>query len=633
MDTYFLNKIFPFFGGNRIVSGSNSIRLIVGEGESIILSEPLAVDWNQATSVAIEDENTIWVGTIDRGLFRVSTLDPTAEDLQYIDIDRWNQFGSSPDKVSWAHVVTLDGQLYVISNEGIFSYNDDKNVFYHRDNLGDDLGQDGYRIVTYKEGESALWVLFPDGDEGHYRLKRLEKFGRKLREKEYLVPNLRLFDIPTDLVVNVSEGKVMISGKDVLLAKYFEDPMRAASPVISSVKSDSEIITKGIQEPFSQINFSLSSPEGIFGNIDYRWRLSGSSWSNFADVPVIEIKEISNGDILEFQARNSNGSISYPIQYSAKIVPASVPFWRSPIMITQYVIFAGVIVFALMNIYRQPIIKKLKAERIQHANEVARLESKVVESEKTSTVAQKAGTANLRVAVHGYKNLVFSGLNHIKAASKDKNISLQAQASLAALKLIFRKIDVNFQGAFQLDDLEAGTIDLEPEIFDLIPFSSRMLECFRAQVLENKIDYTWDFEGFENVEVTGLYGDQAMLERIMFNLIANALKHSTEGHASAVVRVVPKTHVRADGIIELQIAVEDNGIGVPEGYEEKIFQKFYRLAKGGSGIGLYVSRLMAESMGGKLRYVQNENQGAVFVLTIPFAPPDQMTVNENRTNI
>ncbi len=74
---------------------------------------------------------------------------------------------------------------------------------------------------------------------------------------------------------------------------------------------------------------------------------------------------------------------------------------------------------------------------------------------------------------------------------------------------------------------------------------------------------------------------------------------------------------------KVNITVTDTGIGVEKGLEEKIFNKFTRLGNAekvdpnGIGIGLYISRKIAEKHGGELTFRHNEPSGAIFTLSIP----------------
>jgi two-component system, OmpR family, sensor histidine kinase KdpD len=113
-------------------------------------------------------------------------------------------------------------------------------------------------------------------------------------------------------------------------------------------------------------------------------------------------------------------------------------------------------------------------------------------------------------------------------------------------------------------------------------------------------------------------GDAALLEQVLFNLLDNARKYGGSGQPVSIF-------ARADGAAAL-IAVTDLGKGIPEADLEKIFDKFYRRAKGdgrpaGTGLGLSVARGLMAAMGGSIKAESPaiRKRGTRFVLRLPMA--------------
>jgi two-component system sensor histidine kinase KdpD len=102
------------------------------------------------------------------------------------------------------------------------------------------------------------------------------------------------------------------------------------------------------------------------------------------------------------------------------------------------------------------------------------------------------------------------------------------------------------------------------------------------------------------------------LEQILVNLLSNAIRHSPE---AAVVGVSVK-HVSGTACF----AVTDHGPGVPMELRERIFEPFERFDPHsglGTGLGLPVSRRLAEALGGTLTVEETAGGGATFILKIP----------------
>jgi signal transduction histidine kinase len=99
------------------------------------------------------------------------------------------------------------------------------------------------------------------------------------------------------------------------------------------------------------------------------------------------------------------------------------------------------------------------------------------------------------------------------------------------------------------------------------------------------------------------------------NLIDNAVKYSPNGG-----RIELRLE-RSNGYV--QIAVKDEGLGIPPAEQDHIFEKFYRLdpdmarGVGGTGLGLYICRELAERMGGRVRVTSLPGAGSTFFFELP----------------
>jgi hypothetical protein len=103
------------------------------------------------------------------------------------------------------------------------------------------------------------------------------------------------------------------------------------------------------------------------------------------------------------------------------------------------------------------------------------------------------------------------------------------------------------------------------------------------------------------------------------NLVGNAIKYTQKGNITVKL-------IRTD--VNAKVMVEDTGVGIAPEDQKKLFQKFKQLGdrvyeKGvlsGTGMGLYISRLLAEAMGGRV-YLERSvpGEGSVFVLELPWS--------------
>ncbi len=121
-------------------------------------------------------------------------------------------------------------------------------------------------------------------------------------------------------------------------------------------------------------------------------------------------------------------------------------------------------------------------------------------------------------------------------------------------------------------------------------------------------------------EVTG---DGRQLVDAVANLVANAIAYSHEG---ARVAVTARSREQ-DGDPAVEIAVSDNGIGIPADEQELVYDRFYRVdshrsrASGGTGLGLSIVRLVTEAHGGSVTLWSRVGQGSTFTITLPARAP------------
>lgn len=107
-----------------------------------------------------------------------------------------------------------------------------------------------------------------------------------------------------------------------------------------------------------------------------------------------------------------------------------------------------------------------------------------------------------------------------------------------------------------------------------------------------------------------------LFRHVVANLVSNAAKYTPAGGAIAV-------RVSDDGS-GARLEVQDSGIGIPKAAQPRLFEKFYRadnvhaLDTEGTGLGLYLARLIVEHFGGRLRFESEEGRGSTFVVTLPY---------------
>ena len=119
------------------------------------------------------------------------------------------------------------------------------------------------------------------------------------------------------------------------------------------------------------------------------------------------------------------------------------------------------------------------------------------------------------------------------------------------------------------------------------------------------------------IEPASVIGDRAQLTVALHNLIENAITYSPEGTRVSI------TATNRDGIVELSVA--DQGIGIPDNEQDRIFERFYRVdparsrATGGTGLGLSIVKHVALNHGGDVKVWSKPGVGSTFSLLLPIS--------------
>lgn len=186
---------------------------------------------------------------------------------------------------------------------------------------------------------------------------------------------------------------------------------------------------------------------------------------------------------------------------------------------------------------------------------------------------------------------------------------------------IFRRAGSNLlnliNDILDLSKVEAGHLELESIDFDLNEVLDKAVEILAMRANEKGLELACHLAP----EVpSSLIGDPHRLNQILINLIGNALKFTDKG--SVIVRITNEPGAATPGVI--RFSVTDTGIGVPPEQLAKIFESFTQAHSstarhyGGTGLGLTISKHLAERMNGRIWAESTVGQGSTFHCTLAF---------------
>ena len=193
------------------------------------------------------------------------------------------------------------------------------------------------------------------------------------------------------------------------------------------------------------------------------------------------------------------------------------------------------------------------------------------------------------------------------------------------------KLDVISKNADFLSEMFTTLLD-----FKKVEMSDRNLDVRQVEIVEytrfivNAFDYLAKSKAIDlhfnpEIERLELLIDSIKYERILYNLISNAVKFTGE-LGKVVVSLKCDVNNR-----KLSVCVSDSGIGIAESNLDKIFEKFYREERcqnvSGLGVGLYTARKFLEIMGGSISIDSVEGEGTSFTVNLPFDLPEIMEMS------
>ena len=176
-----------------------------------------------------------------------------------------------------------------------------------------------------------------------------------------------------------------------------------------------------------------------------------------------------------------------------------------------------------------------------------------------------------------------------------------------------------FQDLLDITKAEDGRLKNEPIVLDATEFARDIWEGLKPKAENKGLEYVFmpdhNATGEKTImPVFFIHADRDHLHEVLNNLFENAIKYTPSGTVAV--------NVTGDND-SVQISVKDSGIGIPAEDLPHLFQKFYRVDNSetreinGTGLGLFLSRKLTESIGGKLTVESEYKKGSIFTVKLP----------------
>ncbi|OQY27362.1 MAG: hypothetical protein B6244_10905 [Candidatus Cloacimonetes bacterium 4572_55] len=168
-----------------------------------------------------------------------------------------------------------------------------------------------------------------------------------------------------------------------------------------------------------------------------------------------------------------------------------------------------------------------------------------------------------------------------------------------------------------LSKIEAGRMKIYTEPTDIISIFTEIEMIFRQKIAEKNLDFQIEVESGIPLYLSL---DETRLRQVLLNLVGNAIKFTEKGYIKLSMWGVQKQKYKNS--LDLILAVEDSGIGIPESDQKKIFgaflQKESQSAKkfGGTGLGLTITKRLVKMMNGVISLKSETGKGSIFEIAL-----------------
>lgn len=370
------------------------------------------------------------------------------------------------------------------------------------------------------------------------------------------------------------------------------------------------MLTDRIVLPYNQNSISINFVALDYTNtreIEYRYRLEGldKKWVQSNGEPKASYAYLRPGSYtFRVSASNSNGI--WNENGDTLQIRIKPPPWFS---------WWGISIYTILLLF---IILWYRSFLIKRARMTNELENERLEKQRVLEIDEMKSRFFANIS-HEFRTPLSLILGPVEDALKSKTGDpLLERDSLKLIHKNTKRLRQLINQLLDLSKLETGAIRLMVSEGDLSEFVRNLAVSFLSAAESRKIVYSFDLQDFSEP----VYFDADKVEKILTNLISNALKFSSECGIIHVQLEYIRSKERT-GNTMVEISVLDSGVGIPKEEQEKIFDRFYQAPSSemngfdGTGIGLSLTKELVELYRGSITLISEPGQGSTFKVTIP----------------
>ena len=574
--------------------------------------------------VFVDSDDVLWVGTI-MGLYRVEINNKNGFKVVSMKNKMMRNFKKHNSIQTILSIYESNDKTIWIGTDGggLFSFNKKNPQFLNYNNFPG-FNEKSIRAIV-SDANDCLWV---SGGSGLYKLDFKDKSTVNFTVDDGLLVNefnnnAVFKDVYGMLYFGSYEGlnyfnpnQIKKAEKEPLL--YFSDfklfnktvtPGEESSPLKKVIFQTKSITLNHSQSVFTieylGINYNYPSKN------EYAYYLEGfeKDWNYVGNNRTATYTNLEAGDyVFKVRATNKAGTWSQqPLKLQIKILP---PWWRTYFAYAIYIGLLLLLFYYLNKIYQN----RFKAKQ-----------AIVLEREKTIQL-EKLNNKKLQFFTnisHEFRTPLTLIINPLEDILKNKNQELSKEV-YSKLKTIHKSSDRLSRLINELMDfnkLQFNKISLQVKKIEVIGFVKEIISYFDEEALNRSI--TINFESSFDKLTDWL--DPKMLEKIIFNIISNAFKFTSDNGSINISIIKQQDHLKINGagVPSFSIVVADTGSGIDKKDLKKIFDRFYQVNNlnkvyyGSTGIGLEVVKEFVELHKGIIEVDSKLNEGTKFTVSFP----------------
>ncbi len=466
-------------------------------------------------------------------------------------------------------------------------------------------------IVTVKNGKYTYQFKNYDQTDGLQGLEFNEDAGFKTREGDLLFGGANGFNMFKTTSIRTGNNKPILVLTDF---QVFNRSMRSGEKLDGNVILTRSIAhTQNITLKYNENVFAIEFAAINFFNpakVKHTYMLEGfdKGWI-IADNKIRKASYMNldpGSYIFKLKASNEDGIWNNDqLTLNITILP---PFWKTSF---AYIVYA-MLGIGLLFYFRHRGIQKLKANFAieQERQEAYRMHELDLMKIKFFTNVSHEFRTPLSLILAPVDKI----LKHPDEPDQKKQLQMIRRNAKRLLNLVNQLLDFR--------KMEVQELKLNAKRGNIIKFIEETAWSFSDIAEKKNIEFVFDAD---TKEIEASF-DPDKIERILFNLLSNAFKFTSEGgHISVILSIQEK-----DDIKHLEIKVIDTGIGIPSEKIDKIFERFFQnevpgsMVNQGSGIGLSITKEFVKLHQGEINVQSVINEGSCFTVLLPLNLNDQL---------